>query len=985
MVKKLLLLFGALVALGCLIFWVGLTYFAPKYLRQTIQEKGSAALGGELQLSELKIHWGLPSKITITQLRISKPNKLLVEIPSLSLSLNLKDGLLQFNRLRPVIHIDLESPQATFFTTTQQEAKTPPAAGPANPAANILSTTDPKTAIKLVSSRLQDLEFRFSIKNGQLKLNQDQTSGHSFTNIACDLHLPSLSEALLVKLSGQLKVNHPLIPFFIPIKVSSQLKLDQGVLNLGSTEISVLSINTKSEGSFDLKNKHINARLALDVPELEKLPFPSIESLPIKNWKGSLKGYGSIRGSYLDPMIDGSAQLKSAEFQVDFKNPKINADGVLKADLEAQFVKDKANPLFRFPSLKWNIDLEKTALTLPLYFQKDKNTPLNSQGTASFAGDLQLEQLKLKLAQIELSATGRFSPTASSKLRVEVKPTTLAGLERMIHPLAKFPVQGSLALKSEIEGHLADPKKLKINLEMLKLEKVSTAVDFKTADLFVRGPVKLDLNGKLSVDQLLVKAGHVTLFSDLTGLEVKFKDQFKKASGEIAKVSLTATKTGDTLALKQSQIEIPQGVMNITGTPPITVNAPMDLNLQIKSLDLGKLGIWLPKFAKMIPEGHLTSNLQIKGSLNSEDFMKSPLAIHGQLTANLPKYIFRSEKTAPNPKEKPSEPKPAEPFLPDSLLIRQLRLDGKITLGQLELEKFVARGITSQITLADSRLAGSAQIKNIFDGNVQVDRISLPLTQPDPEIQFALKTQDIRLEQVTKAFVPEYEKLATGLATIGVSGHTRMPGTPAFLDNLQAMGTLNVNQCVLNTVHLSEILKDLIQKIPGAKSDMLSSRGPMQSEVKSNFTLKNGQIELKPFDAITTRKEQILVTGTANLKMDLNLKGSLFLVDQFVGGSFFEANKDSLGRLEIPLHIRGNAMKPEFKFAQETISIMLGKTFEFEKRKFAKKAEDEVKKELQTKVDQAKVQAQKQLEQKKAEAQNKIAEELKKKAQQLFK
>ncbi|MBK7963604.1 MAG: hypothetical protein IPK04_21865 [Bdellovibrionales bacterium] len=155
--------------------------------------------------------------------------------------------------------------------------------------------------------------------------------------------------------------------------------------------------------------------------------------------------------------------------------------------------------------------------------------------------------------------------------------------------------------------------------------------------------------------------------------------------------------------------------------------------------------------------------------------------------------------------------------------------------------------------------------------------------------------------------------------------------------------------------------------------------------MKSNFTLKNGQFELKPFDAITTRKEQILVTGTANLKMDLNLKGSLFLVDQFVGGSFFEANKDSLGRLEIPLHIRGNAMKPEFKFAQETISIMLGKTFEFEKRKFAKKAEDEVKKELQTKVDQAKVQAQKQLEQKKAEAQNKMAEELKKKAQQLFK
>lgn len=988
MVKRLLAFVSILFFLAGLTLWVSLNYLAPKYIRQTIQEKGSAALAGEIRLSELQIKWGLPLRITINQFSLSKKGKYLLEIPALSAALNLKDGLFHLNNLRPVIHINFENPQISLISAPSSDEKSSHPSEQSNEKSNEQLTLSSST-LKLISPRLQDLEVRLTLNNGQVKVTEKVTEKDTrlldASNISFMINLPSLNEALALKFSGQLRLNHPMTAFFIPISISSQLKLDQGVLDLGATEISVLNINTKSKGNIDLKNRQVNIKVTANIPELEKLPLPTTENIPLKKWKGFLNINADIRGPLLNPNVNGSAQLKDAEFLVDFKNSHLNANGLLKANIDAQFVKDKPGFSFQFPSLKWNLDLLQMAITSPQFFHKEKNTPLNTQGVGSFSDDLQLEQFTLKLAQIELSASGRFSTSASSKFRVDIKPTTLVGLERMILPLAQYPMQGALALKSEIEGHLADPKKLKINLEMLKLEKVSTAVEFKNADLSLRGPVKLDLNGQLFVDQLQVRSGHVALFSDLTDLEVKFKDQFRKNPGEITKINMTATKTGETLALKHSQIQTPQGTLSLTGTPPLTLSAPMDLNLQIKSFDFGKLGVWLPKFAKMIPAGTLSSNLQIKGSLNSDDIMKSPLTIYGKFSADLPKYLLVSEKKTSGAKETPPEPKPAPAFVQDSPLIRQLMLEGTLTLGQFEMDKFSARGISAQLKLANSNLNGSAQIKNIFDGAIQLNQVTVPLTKPDPEIQFDLKTQNIRLEQVTKAFVPDYEKLTTGMASLSASGHTKMPGTPAFLEKIEAAGTFNLNQCVLNTVHLSEILKDIIQKIPGAKPDMLTSRGPMQVEVKSNFKLKNGQIEIKPFDAVTIRKEQLLVSGKANLKMDLDLKGSLFLVDQFVGGSFFEANKDSLGRLEIPLIIQGNAMKPEFKFAQDTISTMLGKTIEFEKNKIIKKAQAEAQKEIQKQMDQAKAQAQKELEKKRAEAQDRITEELKKKAQQLFK
>lgn len=81
---------------------------------------------------------------------------------------------------------------------------------------------------------------------------------------------------------------------------------------------------------------------------------------------------------------------------------------------------------------------------------------------------------------------------------------------------------------------------------------------------------------------------------------------------------------------------------------------------------------------------------------------------------------------------------------------------------------------------------------------------------------------------------------------------------------------------------------------------MLASRGPLQARILANFKMKNGQVELAPLDATTLRKEQLLVRGTANLKMDLDLSGSLFLVDQIISGPFYEANKDASGRWKFP-------------------------------------------------------------------------------------
>lgn len=969
MIKKIFWTFTVLALSSCFALGLGVHFWLPGALKKLIEDKGSSALSGQIRLEAIQLHWGLPFMAELLQVKINKPPQVSLEVPLIGLSLNLKEGISNLRHMSLQVAVQMESPKV-LLTSSAPLPHQPEAQSPAGGSLPLAEFSDLRQWVPSI----RDLDLKFEIKKGQLSLIRDSVSEIEIQKFDLDLALPTLDQSLTLNGSGVIKIANAMLPFEIPVDFASSLQLKQGALELDKSVVKILNLTTIFQGQVDLARKAIKADMILHAPQLEKIPLPTIQNLPVKSWKGDLDAQLKIQGPFTDPQIQGRATLKDGALMVIFNTEQFHADGLLKADLSVQFVRDQQKSELRFPSLKWALDFQQMGIALPKMFDKPRNVNFSTQGSAQISRlnppQIQVDDIQVRLAQINLAASGKLQPTASSHLKIEIAPTNLSGLEKIFPPIADYPLRGSLALKAEVEGLLSDPKKLKVNLDSLRLEKVSTALKVKTADLQIEGPVSLDLKGQLQVDQMNVKAGQVSLFSDFSNLRISYKELFKKKPGELLQCQISANKDGNSLALKQSQLRTIQGIINLSGTPPLSAESPMDLSLEIKSLDLGKIGLWVPSMASVIPAGNLKANLKIKGQINSKDFMQSPLLLNGQFAADLPRFALAASAKKDTPPEKAPIPKPAEAFLKDTTFIRNLNLTGTLNLGQFTMDKLSATGLTIQAKIDKAVLVASAQIKKIFDGSINVNQVVVPLTKADPELEFRLKTQGIRLEQVLHSFVPEFASLASGAASVDVQGRSKMPGTPQFLDKIMTEGNLQVSQGTLNTVNLSEILKGLIQKIPGAKPDMLASRGPLQARILANFKMKNGQVELAPLDATTLRKEQLLVRGTANLKMDLDLSGSLFLVDQIISGPFYEANKDASGRLEIPLKIQGNALKPEFKFAQETLTVMIGKTVELEKKRLLNQAEAQVKAEV---------------EKKKSELQNKFTEDLKKKAQDLFK
>ncbi len=903
-------------------------------------------MGISLDYKNISIGLSIPIKMHLDDVTIQIGSDHKIQIEKISLKIAMLDGYFKTSNFFPDVEAILKNPKVISLLRGTQNPGPPQSASPSAPIQNLEHV--------IVSPSIKNLKLSLKIENANIEINEPMSKLASIKDANLALSFQSLQAPIFLNLSASMKSDKSPLPIWIPIDLKSQWVLQNGILSLSQSDLSVLAISTKNRGQVDLNKKNVAFQILAQIPSLEKIPLPQRADLPIKSWKGSLNSRINIVGPISQITYSGFLDLKNAFLTIQGKDETTQYDGTLSANIATEF---QAGKEIVFKNASLDLDLSSMQFSYNKIIQKPKNTPFLLKTKFSYNKSLNIDSISLKFAQLEASGHGSIlmtdPKTMPGQISLTINPTNLSGLEKFILPLSQYPMTGFVSTKLSINGDLKNAAQSKIQINDLSLKNLSTQIKYISPDLKIEGPINLNMESKMSIDKLAVNSGSANLSSNLSGLKIIYKDLFLKNAKDVLSISLNAVQRNRSLNLKSSQIQTSAGIINFSGMPPISMTAPMNITLDSKSLNLTKIRALLPTFQKQIPDGNIQFSMNLSGRVNADNFMKSPLAINLKLKGQLPKYVMTKspiEKSLPSPT--PSQV-PAQGFLPDEPLIRQFKGNVSLDIKEFEMDSLRAQGITLESQVQNGIGTSQVKIGKIFDGSVNVKNIKLSLLQKDPIIQFNVESPNLLFEKALAWALPQFQKTLSGRTQLKVQGSSKLPSSQDFMQKLTVAGNFKMDNGLLNVATIADMAKDLTAKIPGSIMDKMISNKPVPMKINGNFDIKNSKVTLNPFQAMTQKNEELYATGVLGLDMNVNMNGTLFLVD--VGsGAFFEANKDPKGRLEIPIQIQGSALKPEFKFAQETISRMTQKTIQYEKNKLVQKAKSKASQEVQKQTDKLK-------------------------------
>ncbi len=913
--------------------------------------------GIHIDFRHLKIGWGLPLKLRLSGVSLIGGGLPQGEVEEVSLGLNWIGDITNWEEFYPDVGIEIKNPKFTWESKADTQE---PVAPKLNSSAGvpIQSLSD----LRLKAPQIKNLRFQFEVEGAQFEMKKGKERLVSIK----DLHLKAGFEAfespVVLNLAGLVKIEKSPLPIWLPVSLDASMKLEQGELSVVKAEAKVLSLAANLKGKVNLNTQEMQLQMQAEVPELEKVPVPTGYGLPFNAWKGALKASVSAEGSFQSPLVLGSLELLNSRLNLALENGDLKAAGPLVMGLQLDF---KFSSTFEVRKLDGNLDLTATEISYEKLFKKPADVPLRIGARGRTERLIYIDVLSVKLAQLEAEVSGSIDLGQRTQwpasLRVNIRPTNLVGLENFFLPLSQHLMTGSVSLNGTIRGDLKQPSMAKVMISELALKKFSTQVKYQNSEMILDGPVAMNLEGTLDMENLNVQAGTATLFADLSGMRIKYLNLFSKKQNEMLKVNLKAEKKGNKLTLRSSELGTFAGLIQISGEPPLGVSAPMALQLDCKSLSLNQIRSWFPSHQMLIPDGESQFSVSLVGRLDPEAVLRSSLAVKATVGARISKLSIVKSEPAETVTTVKAKPKPPEAFLNPDPLLKLMQLNLNLALGELELAALRAQGINLKAEVREGMVSSSLSIQRVFDGSMTLPRFKLNLFQKDPVIGFEFSGQKLKIEKMLSWALPQYERLIRGEADLTAVGNVKLPWAPDFVESVDAGGDLRLENGVLNTVELGEMFKGLMSSIPGLDPQVIAARGPLQAKMSARFRVKEAQVNLSPFQAITARKEELFLKGGLDSNLNMDLVGSLFLREA-LSGPFYEANKDAEGRLEIPLQLQGVATKPEFKFAQESIAKMAAKTIEFEKKKVLQKVESQVEKQAKE-----------------------LADDLKKKAQDLFK
>jgi hypothetical protein len=928
---RLFLFFLKITVFFMLLIAVSFALFGSSIFKYSIQKVVSITTGKKIKIEAVQWSFMNPLEMTLKSANyIHAPLNILVRECNLKLNIETIASELKFV---PGVDVTINGLTANYKLPAVDNQK------------NKAETQDEQSGNARISDLnsilapikiIKDFKFRLKLKSSTATFEMPDKTKYQANDMQADINLDSILNPIVWDVRTNLKL--PVGDFdVVPFMTSGKVELKNGFVEIDNALISVLEIPTSVIFKYGLNDNSINLKTTTSINDLETIPLKN-KSIPISKWSGKVMLSSSLIKKNGQAEVEGNLQYQfsNALFNIGYitEDLKIAGDTKLNAQGKIPFTGKKLG----ISELSWNFDLTELEVLLPRLIHKQRGVELKSTGLLKYNKALVIERADLHFYNIAMSLVGLINEDKSTEFKFNILPTDLVGMERIILPLGQMPLQGKIQLSGAVNGNLSQPLAMNLKIDSIKAKDVSGYISYLTEKISLRGPLALNLDGALIITNSMLQAAQFNANVRATDLDIKYGDLYVKPKGSALTLAIDAQKDNEKFRITDARFSTSAGVVAMAGGLPLPPNFEADLQIEIPNWDLASMKTWLPKLGKEIPAGSLNAKLKFNGRINTAEPLKSDIVTSGDLAIKLPMVEVAVAERPEEKLDKNGKLKLPARLLPDLDLVKNLDLNLELSLGLLKWKTLVIEKIQASGNLAKSIFKGQLNVQKIFSGQVIVNKVQVPLQVEDPLVQFDINTQMIDVDGAIATFLPQWKGMVNGKANMKLVGGSKLPASPKFMESLRVDGDFLFKDGILTTLPIVQIVQKKLEQYPAIKdkvSNLRSADGKMK--LSSRFLFENQRVQLNGFEIEDASKNLIQLNGKMDLNLNLDLKGKIAFFTSPVGGSFYEANKDTNGRLVVPVHFSGNAKSPDLHTFDDTLKLMIANTVDYEKKRAYRK------------------------------------------------
>ncbi len=818
------------------------------------------------------------------------------------------------------------------------------------------STVPPNKQKSETSTTMTPLDLTVQIHDGEIILPQARVSGLE-ASFAQKVLLQSPAEIHL-----EAMVEPDLLALKLPLTIESKnLTLTPAKVQTPDLRVGYAGLTLQLSGESNVAEARHHWKVLLSAPDLAKVAQPQVKS-PLSHWTGAIEMHleANKDGATEPWLAQGQVAATKVGAQVDFEHGLLKVHGPLTLSLQTKFAYDHEVPMVE--TLQASLGLREATVSYQDLLTKASGVDLGLQVIGHGDKDkFAIENLDLAFWNLRAKMSGatKLRSPYNAQFEMSVAPVVLAGLEKLILPLAKSPVQGELALLAHFNGDLMQATKGQLRVDAFKLKNFSAQVDYhKPGGVMMRGPVAGTVEGQAELGNGEFKRIEAHGALELKSLAIVAGPLHKESNKNLS-VGFQVRNKGAVVGVERLSVESYMGKLGLSGTiDQATAKTPMKFNIKVdfQPLHLTELRMALPEYRDKIPNGTLSGSIGLHGQMSDKEWFTWPMDLDGQLQAHIPDYTV--VESPPPQKAKPGvtgggtdvNKAASSAFLPSGYLTQHLHMKTAVTIDVVHKTLLVIKGLQVDGQIQEGHFRGGVSLREIFSGGVQMSSLDVPLLDPRPALQGLVKWRDLVIQDAIGFAKPEYKDFATGRMAGSTEFKTYMPGDPSFMQFLKAKGDISMEPVTLNSVKVGQIINDLVQKVPMLKIAPVKVE-PLQGTVKTRFDLHDQVMQIEAFNAHDRSGSELQLQGKVALtNMQGDLNGSFLWAQPTVKGCLLEGNADAQGRVIIPVVIKGDLMHSGMGMLGDSASQLGGKALECEKKKLVERVQKEGTKKLEEEV-----------------------------------
>ncbi len=935
-----------LVGVGAFIF---LQYFSGAYIKKYVENDLAQKLGLTLKVSEASLRIFPPMTLLLNNFELLVPGgQRSGNAEQVEVRLDLLASLSQFPKYDIRTQIVIAKPVINIVLAEAAQTTSGKSAGP----------TEPQMKTSILLPENFDLATTIDLQDASVNVSQKSATANSnvlsLKRLFTTLTVPSLHSPWNLVVLTELHTTNP-IPLMIPVDLRSDFQIDFQKMTIDTkpSTLRIAGIGAQFSGKLDIDTLEQEWEAKLSVPDLTSVKNLSLPG----NWKGSAQA--GLRAKYSQELsVSGSVDLKEVIGDFTVQKDLMAFQGQLKTTAQASFTYFRT---FELKTLTGNLDLTDASMSYDKLFKKADEVPLRAEfDLGQNQGAIDIKRLNVELAQLKASLRGKMAvvPGESSEIDIQVPRTALAGLEKNF-PILLAPLTGFLQISASVKGNLKNTQSLLINANPVVLERVSVTTKWASADKTktIDGLASINAKGALVIQGEDLKSSQLQAQADLSKVGIEIQDLFSKPIGQLLSLDVMTLQKEKSIHFSKARLSSAAGLIDLKGRVSEPLNPLIDLEIKTSSLNLSKLAQILPMLKKWKLSGVTQSQMKLNGQyLFKDGIEKSPLALDGEFSANLPEFSYQSPK--PQPAAAASTPNPSqekvEPVLPGWPIFKSAKIKSKLSIGQLTYNDLSLKGVNWSGNLNRGLLVGKMDIAKVLDATVSIGRIQTHLTDLAPTTSVSVVWGGLNLAQALDWSFPNWKGLASGIANGNMDIVALHPSKRNFLDETTVRGRIKVSNGFVNSLKFDQMVNEKLSKIPGVgNSGKVNSKG-VAGNIDTDFDYAKSMLMFKTFNMLTPEKNEMNLKGWVRVNKTMDLKGEVYLVDPPVQGSIREANSDAKGRLVVPVHFAGQVANPELNIAEQTIKTLLSRTAEYETKKATNQLKERAQSEAKKQIDQNK-------------------------------